>query len=87
MNTFKIHEAKTNLSKLIARVEAGEEIVIARGDKPVATLQPVRRTQVEKRKPGVFSHLRGAVSPNIFLEPTDDAELAAWEGSTDSSSN
>lgn len=38
MATVKIHEAKTNLSKLIARAEAGEEIVIARGDKPVARL-------------------------------------------------
>jgi uncharacterized protein (DUF433 family) len=36
--TVKIHEAKTTLSKLIARVEAGEEIVIARDDKPVAKL-------------------------------------------------
>ncbi len=38
MATVKIHEAKTNLSKLIARVEAGEEIVIARDDRPVAKL-------------------------------------------------
>ena len=38
MATVKIHEAKTTLSKLIARVEAGEEIVIARDDKPVAKL-------------------------------------------------
>ncbi len=44
MATVKIHEAKTNLSKLIARVEAGEEIVIARDDKPV-----VRMTGIEKQ--------------------------------------
>ena len=42
METVKIHEAKTTLSKLIARVEAGEEIVIARGDKPVAKLTAMR---------------------------------------------
>ncbi|HTQ12933.1 MAG TPA: DUF433 domain-containing protein [Rhizomicrobium sp.] len=41
MATVKIHEAKTNLSRLIARVEAGEEIVIARGDKPVVKLTQV----------------------------------------------
>ena len=35
---IKIHEAKTNLSRLIARVEAGEEIVIARDEQPVAKL-------------------------------------------------
>jgi len=41
MAVVKIHEAKTNLSKLLARVEAGEEIVIARDDKPVARLAAV----------------------------------------------
>ena len=41
MTVVKIHDAKTNLSKLIARVEAGEEIVIARDDKPVARLSTV----------------------------------------------
>jgi prevent-host-death family protein len=40
--TVKIHEAKTNLSKLIARVEAGEEIIVARDDKPVARLTAMR---------------------------------------------
>ena len=43
METVKIHEAKTTLSKLIARVEAGEEIVIARDDKPVAKLTAMGR--------------------------------------------
>jgi prevent-host-death family protein len=38
MRKIKIHEAKTNLSRLIARVEAGEEIVIARDEQPVAKL-------------------------------------------------
>src|SRR2546423_1631715 len=37
-----MHEAKTNLSKLVARAEAGEEIVIARNGKPAVRLQPVR---------------------------------------------
>jgi prevent-host-death family protein len=37
----KVHEAKTHLSRLLQRVEAGEEITIARGDKPIARLVPV----------------------------------------------
>jgi prevent-host-death family protein len=41
--TVNIHTAKTNLSSLIAEVEAGEEIVIARAGKPVARLVPVGR--------------------------------------------
>jgi prevent-host-death family protein len=40
MKLINIHEAKTHLSRLIERVEAGEEIVIARAGKPVAKLVP-----------------------------------------------
>jgi prevent-host-death family protein len=44
--TVNIHEAKTHLSRLVERVEAGEEIVLARAGRPVARLVPVdRRTQ------------------------------------------
>ncbi|MDO5633489.1 MAG: type II toxin-antitoxin system Phd/YefM family antitoxin [Micrococcus sp.] len=42
MTTVKVHYAKTQLSALLARVEAGEKIVIARGDREVAKLVPVR---------------------------------------------
>lgn len=38
MKTVNIHEAKTNLSALIAAVEAGEEVIIARANKPVVKL-------------------------------------------------
>ncbi len=41
MSAFTIHQAKTNLSKLIARAEAGEDIVILRGKEPVARLAPL----------------------------------------------
>jgi prevent-host-death family protein len=40
-DTVNIHDAKTHLSRLVERVEAGEEIVIARGGKPVARLVPL----------------------------------------------
>jgi uncharacterized protein (DUF433 family) len=46
MAMVKIHEAKTTLSKLIARVEAGEEIVIARDDNPVAKLTAIGQAGV-----------------------------------------
>ncbi len=41
--TVNIHDAKTQLSRLVARVERGERIVIARAGKPVAELLPVRK--------------------------------------------
>ena len=40
MTTVNIHEAKTHLSRLLARVAKGEEVVIARAGTPVARLQP-----------------------------------------------
>jgi prevent-host-death family protein len=46
--TVNIHEAKTQLSALVARAEAGEEIVIARANKPVVRLVPVGSEQVQR---------------------------------------
>jgi prevent-host-death family protein len=48
-----IHEAKTHLSRLVERVEAGEEIVLARAGRPVARLVPYRKLAAE-RKPGLW---------------------------------
>lgn len=72
-----IHFAKTQLSALIARAEAGEEIVISRGATPVAKLVPL--VPPTPRRPG-FGHLRGLVS--IGEEALDDwteAEMGGWE--------
>lgn len=44
MQIINIHEAKTNLSKLIAAVVGGQEVVIARAGKPVARLEPYKKT-------------------------------------------
>lgn len=52
MTEVNVHEAKTHLSRLLVRVEAGEEIVISRAGRPVARLVPVRRTR--RRRPGRF---------------------------------
>lgn len=76
MSTFTIHAAKTNLSKLLARVEAGEEIVIARGKTPVARLTPIHAPPA-KRQFGAFKGVI-TVGPES-LEPMTDAELAEWE--------
>lgn len=49
MEKVNIHEAKTRLSELLQRVEAGEEFVIARAGLPIARLSKIQRTE---RKPG-----------------------------------
>lgn len=48
MAQVNVHEAKTQLSKLLARVAAGEEIVIARGGTPVARLVPVEKKKAKR---------------------------------------
>jgi prevent-host-death family protein len=71
-----IHAAKTTLSKLIERAHSGEEIVIARGDVPVARLVPIV-DRPPKREPGT---LRGLVKvTGAFFEPLPRKELEAWE--------
>ena len=65
MVTVNVHEAKTNLSRLLAQVEAGEDIVIARNGRPVARLVEYRPKG--KRQPDV---LKGKiVIPDSFLRP------------------
>jgi prevent-host-death family protein len=72
-----IHAAKTTLSQLIARAHAGEEVVIARADVPVARLVPIIG-QVPVRQPAT---LRGLVKvPAAFFDPLPGDELNAWDG-------
>jgi prevent-host-death family protein len=47
-----IHEAKTHLSRLLAKVESGEQIVIARAGRPIALLSPIQDGAPKPRKPG-----------------------------------
>lgn len=72
-----ISQAKSQFSKLIAAVEAGEEVTITRRGKPVAKLTPIRRKPV----PG---SLKGKVAlTDAFFEPLPDDELALWNGEGD----
>lgn len=76
MVVVNVHQAKTQLSRLLARVEAGEEVVIARRGVPVARLVGVKPPG--KRQPDV---LKGKVAvPDSFLDPLPEEELKGWEG-------
>jgi prevent-host-death family protein len=68
MKTVNIHEAKTNLSALIAAVEAGEEVIISRANKPVVKLVAVE-SKPAKRIPGLH---KGAV---LYISEDFDAPL------------
>jgi len=75
MYVVNVHRAKTELSRLLARVEAGEDVVIARRGEPVARLVACRARS--RRQPDV---LKGKiVVPDTFFDPLPEEELAAWE--------
>jgi antitoxin (DNA-binding transcriptional repressor) of toxin-antitoxin stability system len=75
MPIVNVHQAKTQLSRLLAQVEAGEDVIIARNGKPVARLvlcQPQGKRQ--------FGAWRGRlVVDDSFFDPLPDVELSAWE--------
>jgi prevent-host-death family protein len=77
MKQVNIHQAKTELSKLVERAEAGEEVVIARAGRPVAKLVPLRRG-AGRRKLGL---LDGKFRiPDDFNKPLPASIVRAFEG-------
>lgn len=76
MKPITVHEAKANLSRLIQKSAAGEEVIIVRGTKPVARLVAFGEVK-GKRMPGA---LKGVlqVGPEFF-QPLTPEELSAWE--------
>ena len=77
MITANVHEAKTNLSRLLVQVEAGEEVVIARNGKPVARL--VSWTPKRRPQPDVLKGLIN-IEDSFFFDPLPEEELKLWEG-------
>lgn len=79
-NQFNIHEAKTHLSKLVERVESGEELVIGRAGKPVAKIVPFERPK-KPRKPGVWKGK--VVIHDDFDDPLPEEIMKAFRGEGD----
>lgn len=76
MPSVKVHDAKTNLSRLIERARRGEEVIISRGAVPVVRLVPVGVMR-GRRQPG---RLRGKLRVGRkFFWRLPAKELAAWE--------
>jgi prevent-host-death family protein len=76
MTEVNIHEAKTHLSRLLRRVAAGEDIVIARAGKPVARLVPV----AEPKRPRELGRDRGKIWIADDFDVLPDDILADFEG-------
>ena len=76
--TVNVHQARTQLSRLLVRAEAGEEVVIARNGNPVARLVGLKGTRGTRR----FGALRDRIAvDDRFFEPLPESELARWESS------
>lgn len=78
MKSVTTHEAKTQLSKLLAEVEAGEEVIILRGNKPVARLSAVK-VKARRTRPKVGTTTSAPVhsAPEAFA-PLSEEELKQW---------
>lgn len=77
MKIVNIHEAKTHLSRLLKRVAAGEELVIAKAGKPVARLVPAH----EPQRARVLGTEKGRiVVADDFDAPVPEALLTEFEG-------
>lgn len=70
LDTVNVHEAKTHLSRLLERVERGEEVVIARAGKPVARLVAVE----PKKTRGIWGKYKGQIWVSDDIE-----EPLAWQ--------
>lgn len=77
MTSVKMHDAKTQLSRLVARAEAGEEIVLLRGNIPVAKLVPIVPASPRRTS----GRLKGLISvDDSFFEPLPEGDLDRWNG-------
>lgn len=78
MIRLNIHEAKTHLSRYLARIEKGESILLCRRNVPIAEIRPIPK---ERRRPGRPGHWAGKFEvADAFLEPLPDELLEAFEG-------
>jgi prevent-host-death family protein len=77
MTHVTIHDAKTNLSKLLVAVQAGEEIVVCKGQQPIAKLVPLREPSRKRPPVGLVTSDPVTYSTDCFSPLTDD-ELKDW---------
>jgi prevent-host-death family protein len=76
VSVINVHAAKTNLSRLIERACAGEEIIIARNNEPVVRLVPVKQPRPNRQRGMLEGKI---VVPDSFFDPLPDEELDAWD--------
>lgn len=84
MNRVNIADARANLSRHLARVEAGETITLCRRNVPIAEIRPLRSEPARERPVGID---RGMTVPDSFFEPLPDELLGAFAPAADESAS
>jgi antitoxin (DNA-binding transcriptional repressor) of toxin-antitoxin stability system len=77
MIKVNIHDAKTHLSRYLARAAAGEVIVICRRNVPIAEIRALPQRPAEQRPIGL---VEGYSVPDSFFDPLPEALVSAFEG-------
>ena len=77
--TFNVHDAKSNLSRLIDRAHAGEEIILAKAGEPWAKIVPIGPSAKPNRRPGGLT-VTGPIPDSVWFDPMPEDELELWEG-------
>ncbi|MEO7065511.1 MAG: type II toxin-antitoxin system prevent-host-death family antitoxin [Rhodanobacter sp.] len=72
-NPINVHEAKTQLSRLLDRAHAGEEVVLCKAGKPYAKLVPLEKPRRQ------LGFIKGHLDDSFF-EPLPEVDLDTWEG-------
>jgi prevent-host-death family protein len=73
---YTVHQAKTHFSRLLKEAEAGEEVIVMRGCKPVAKLVPLEPAVPQRRTPGGFEGLAN-IDDSVF-DPLTGEELVEY---------
>jgi prevent-host-death family protein len=73
---YTVHQAKTHFSRLLKEAEAGQEVVVMRGKKPVAKIVPIQPAAPKRRIPGGFEGI--VVADDSAFDPLTDEELAEY---------
>jgi prevent-host-death family protein len=76
---YTVHQAKTHFSRLLKEAEAGKEVVVMRGKKPVAKLVPIDQPNAEKLPFRLIGAYRGRIHvDDSAFDPLTDEELAEY---------
>jgi antitoxin (DNA-binding transcriptional repressor) of toxin-antitoxin stability system len=81
MATVPLDEAAPDVSDLVAKVEAGEDVVFTRDEKPVARLVALPTADARRPTSVLFGVLKGKITlDESFFDPLPEEELRLWEG-------